>query len=479
MNRREFLRNSAMALAISPFVSIAGCGRKIATDFAIVGSGPAGIALADRLAQAGKQVVVLEGGLDQPSEALQAMHEVEPGQWGLPYRFGRATQRMLGGTTNLWQSHSPRPHDIELMSASQRGYGVDWPITPAQLRPWLASAEAWLRIRPADPTDNPDLPLNPYIANSAALRTLLAEHYQTMEAGAYGMVNREGMDALRLLKHGEIERVAALKTVAIHPGTTVRRIVMDGQRARALECADQQGEALTIEADVIIVCGGGIQTPRLLWNSTTNGIGNHSDWLGAGFMDHPGLQLYGHRDKPLLPAGAKDTHAHVRDMLGDQAHHGLGGTLLHVGLKPAPDGQEYTMVEALFEQAPDRGNRIVRGAGKDALGDPLARMHYRLTGLDKASIVLGQRLQRTLAEQIGTIDSASPFRHSSHHLCGATRMAKDPAEGVVDTDLRVWGTDNLYIAGSSVFPTSTTVPPTLILTALAQRLAGHLLGGAT
>ncbi|MCC1496636.1 GMC oxidoreductase [Alcanivorax sp. 1008] len=475
MNRREFIRNSAMALAVSPFVSIAGCGRKTVTDFAIVGSGPAGIALADKLAQAGKQVVVLEGGLRQQSEALQAMHEVEPGQWGLSYNFGWATQRMLGGTTNLWQSHSPRPHDIELMSASQRGYGVDWPITPAQLRPWLASAEAWLRIRPADPANNPDLPLNPYIESSAALRAFLQPHYQTLEAGAYGMFKRSGMDALRLLKHGEIDRVAALKTVAIHPGTTVRRILMDGRRARGLECVDQQGKALTVEAGAIIVCGGGIQTPRLLWNSAAEGIGNHSDWLGAGFMDHPGLRLYGHRDKPLLPAGAAESHLHVRDMLFNKAHHGLGGTLLRIGLIPGPEGSEYTLIESLFEQAPEHSNRIVRGASKDALGDPLPKMHYRLSDLDKATIALGQRLQRTLAEQLGGIDSASPFRHSSHHLCGATRMAKDPADGVVNTDLQVWGTDNLYIAGSSVFPTSTTVPPTLILTALAQRLADHLI----
>ena len=479
MNRREFLRNSAMALAISPFVSIAGCGRKVSSDFAIVGSGPAGIALADKLAQAGRQVVVIEGGQRQPSEALQAMHQVEPGRWGLPYNFGWTTQRMLGGTTNLWQSHSPRPHDIELMSASQRGYGVDWPITPAQLYPWLASAEAWLRIRPADPANNPDLPINPYIESSVALQAFLRPDYRILEAGAYGMFNRSGIDALRLLEHGEIDRVAALKTVAIHPGTTVRRILMDGQRATALECVDQQGKALTIEAGVIIVCGGGIQAPRLLWNSAAEGIGNHSDWLGAGFMDHPGLRLYGHRNKPLLPTGATETHLHVRDMLFDKTHQGLGGTLLRIGLIPGDGGREYTLVESLFEQAPEHSNRIVRGSGKDALGDPLPRMHYRLTELDKTSIALGQRLQRSLAEQIGSIDSASPFRHSSHHLCGATRMARDPADGVVDTDLRVWGTDNLYIAGSSVFPTSTSVPPTLILTALAQRLAGHLLGGAT
>ncbi len=41
---------------------------------------------------------------------------------------------------------------------------------------------------------------------------------------------------------------------------------------------------------------------------------------------------------------------------------------------------------------------------------------------------------------------------------------------MVDANLKVWGTENLYVAGSSVFPSGMTVPPTLILTALSQRL---------
>ncbi|PKM22964.1 MAG: hypothetical protein CVV10_01665 [Gammaproteobacteria bacterium HGW-Gammaproteobacteria-14] len=475
MKRRQFLQHSALALAISPYISLTGCSRSLRADYVIVGSGPAGIAIADRLALAGKQVLVLEGGGRESTPALQTMHAVEPGQWGLQYDYSRATLRQLGGTSALWQSHSPRPHDIELLSASQRGVGEDWPISPEQLRPWLAQAEAWLRIRPAHPADNPTLPRNPFIDSSTALRSLLDEQgYKHHQAAAYGMVNKDDIDALRLLSHGEIDRVAALRTISVQPYTVVRRVLMDGRRARALECADQHGNALLVEGETIILCGGGIQTPRLLWNSGENGIGNHSDWLGAGFMDHPGIHLYGHREKPLLPEGIEHSRVHVFDMLYDPRHRGVVGTLLNIGLRPAKDGGEFTVVEALFEQAPDHGNRVVRGTARDALGDPLAKLDLRLGDADKAGITLGHQLQRQLAEQVGPVTRPSPFRVSSHHLTGATRMASDPAHGVVDADLRVWGTDNLYIASSSVFPTGLTVPPTLILTALAQRLAAHL-----
>ena len=60
-----------------------------------------------------------------------------------------------------------------------------------------------------------------------------------------------------------------------------------------------------------------------------------------------------------------------------------------------------------------------------------------------------------------------------HHL-GATRMHTDPAMGVVDADCRVHGVSNLYVAGSSVFPTYGCSNPTLTLVALALRLADHL-----
>lgn len=62
---------------------------------------------------------------------------------------------------------------------------------------------------------------------------------------------------------------------------------------------------------------------------------------------------------------------------------------------------------------------------------------------------------------------------ASHHI-GTTRMADAAKRGVVDRDCRVFGLNNLYIAGSSVFPSAGTVNPTLTLVALALRLADHL-----
>ena len=60
------------------------------------------------------------------------------------------------------------------------------------------------------------------------------------------------------------------------------------------------------------------------------------------------------------------------------------------------------------------------------------------------------------------------------HPTGTTRMASDPRCGVVDPDCRVHGMDGLYIAGSSVFPTAGHANPTLMIVAMAARLAEHL-----
>ncbi len=60
------------------------------------------------------------------------------------------------------------------------------------------------------------------------------------------------------------------------------------------------------------------------------------------------------------------------------------------------------------------------------------------------------------------------------HPSGTTRMSASPRTGVVDANCRVHGVENLYIAGSSVFPTVGHANPTLTIVALAARLAHHL-----
>jgi choline dehydrogenase-like flavoprotein len=65
------------------------------------------------------------------------------------------------------------------------------------------------------------------------------------------------------------------------------------------------------------------------------------------------------------------------------------------------------------------------------------------------------------------------FNSNAHHI-GTTRMAETADAGVVDVNCKVHGVENLYVAGSSVFPTSSHANPTLMIIALALRLADHL-----
>jgi len=73
----------------------------------------------------------------------------------------------------------------------------------------------------------------------------------------------------------------------------------------------------------------------------------------------------------------------------------------------------------------------------------------------------------------GTI-ATQPRFDSTHHFLGTTRMHDNPRNGVVDADCRVHGIPNLFVAGSSVFPTGGCANPTLTIVALALRLATHL-----
>jgi choline dehydrogenase-like flavoprotein len=141
-------------------------------------------------------------------------------------------------------------------------------------------------------------------------------------------------------------------------------------------------------------------------------------------------------------------------------------------------------VKNVMEQAPNPESRVVLTGARDPLGCPRVALHWRLTALDKrtahrAHAVLDEALRRAgvgrLQSALGGPEDPWPpgLRGARHHM-GTTRMHPDPGRGVVDADGRVHGVANLYIAGSSVFPTSGSANPTLTIVALALRLADHL-----
>ncbi len=135
------------------------------------------------------------------------------------------------------------------------------------------------------------------------------------------------------------------------------------------------------------------------------------------------------------------------------------------------------------EQVPDPSNRIVLGAERDLLGQPRARLEWHWNAIDLQSL---ERTRAIIADELKRadfgefvpwleLDGAGPPLEGSHHHMGTTRMDDDPEHGVVDRHCRVHGMANLFMAGSSVFPTGAGFAnPTFTAIALALRLADRL-----
>jgi choline dehydrogenase-like flavoprotein len=138
------------------------------------------------------------------------------------------------------------------------------------------------------------------------------------------------------------------------------------------------------------------------------------------------------------------------------------------------------------EQVPNPESRVRLSGERDALGMPRLRIDLRYGEIDAHSVVQNHRLiDRCLRQtERARLDYAiaESEREASvlaqatdgYHQIGTTRMATDPAHGVVDADCRVHGASNLFIAGSSVFPTSGQANPTLLIAALSARLAASV-----
>jgi choline dehydrogenase-like flavoprotein len=143
-------------------------------------------------------------------------------------------------------------------------------------------------------------------------------------------------------------------------------------------------------------------------------------------------------------------------------------------------------VTAILQPTPNPLSRVMLSNDRDALGVRRVKLDWRLTAADKRSVrrtmeILGQEVGRLGAGRLKLIVSEDQDTWPSDlaggwHLMGTTRMSDDPKQGVVDRNCRVHGMTNLYVAGSSVFATSGSGTPTLMLVALALRLAAHLNG---
>jgi len=161
------------------------------------------------------------------------------------------------------------------------------------------------------------------------------------------------------------------------------------------------------------------------------------------------------------------------------------GRLVHGDARRYEEKGMPIMIQA--EQEPNPSNRVFLAAERDELGLRRVNVEWRLGELERRTIEVATHKVATeltrlglgrvrVAEWVTDPDDADwrvGLRWGHHHM-GTTRMSHDPTAGVVDPDCRMHHVDNLYVAGSSVFPTGGYANPTFSIVALAIRLADHL-----
>lgn len=148
------------------------------------------------------------------------------------------------------------------------------------------------------------------------------------------------------------------------------------------------------------------------------------------------------------------------------------------GWSTRPSNQRFERFEVLFqcEQEVLADNRVVLGDDVDRFGSRLPELRWRLGERTRHSV---RRTRAFIADAVRPygVFTPAPDEHdglpipaSMAHHAGTTRMAIDPADGVVDTECRVHSVDNLFVAGASAFPTGSYVNPTLTSVAMSLRV---------
>ncbi|WP_218508287.1 GMC oxidoreductase [Variovorax sp. dw_308] len=458
----------------------ADCPLNRATQFAVVGAGPAGITIARELASVGPVLLIESGGLKNCDD-VNALSQGESVGWDYSLTDSRA--RGFGGSSSLWAGWCAVLDDHDFV---RREWVPEsgWPIEAAQLAPFYARAASVVNLDRADFDAHSvagkavDLPFD------ATLVTPSVWRFGTSIA-RFGAQFRDAFEASKSL------------TALVHASVADIQLSRDGTKVLELLVRTLDGREGRVAADVVVLACGGIETPRLLLNANGHhpaGIGNETGLVGRFFMEHPHEAVHA---LELTHADWFEHSLHQSNGIGGQQFMlALGLTTraqqtekilnarAHVYRTPDMPSSEPPRLGLFMEQAPNPNSALQLSDSRDAIGLRRVRLDWQLDSLDQRSYDITCRL---LAEEFarcgaghlspgrpsGSTSRGRTFIPTNHHI-GTTRMSATSTEGVVDSDCRVHGIDNLYIAGSSVFPTSSWANPTFTLIALALRLADHL-----
>lgn len=298
-------------------------------------------------------------------------------------------------------------------------------------------------------------------------------------------------------------------------GKRVKRLEVGSLDTSAYPC--RTAKTWRVEAGRYVICCGGIESTRLL---LLNGLGNQGGKLGLTFMDNPYMTGATFELTDAIPAGVESFYFPSQPIPGGDPYHSTfvaGLVPTEAYLEDNPEIGDFRILLGAItspgslavntEQAPPANSTVTLATPEemppDVFGQRRVKVDWQSLEVDGAypdTETLRRTIDLTrelLAEELGYVRDFQPADPDyatrewwewqkgagqgfvvgpGLHPQGSTRMSQDPADGVVDPDLRVHDTTNLYVLASSTFPTQGYQNPTFAVCALGRRLADHLLG---
>jgi choline dehydrogenase-like flavoprotein len=505
-------------------------GEIIHTDICIVGGGAAGIAVALGLAGHAAQVVLLEAGGTTPREStLDPYRGTISGRAYYPLDACRL--RFLGGSTNFWGGWC---HPLDAIDFEPRDWvpHSGWPFVREHLQPHYGRAQEICCLGPND-YDAGNWRRGPRrIANASPLTDIVFQVSPTRFGVEYRNQLRRTRNVTVALHASALElevdanhrtatriRAATLAGNRFAVGARVfvlaaggienPRILLASGRAANGGLGNEHDLVGRFFSDHLHVQAGTIhlhrrratfyQTHRTKGITIRGGLSlterarRQDRLLGCGLTLHDAADPHDVLAPAVQPAGYDSLRYLVQSARRGERPERLWRHVGNVvaGMDDAARLSYHRLVKRAarrlvvglrLEQAPNPDSRITLDEEADCFGLPRARLHWQLTAQDVDSFIHVQRLWPAELAQAGVIvtplaGTAEQWSErlvaAAHHI-GTTRMHRDPRRGVVDEHCRVHGSGNVYVAGSSVFPTAGWAPPTLTIVALAMRLAEHL-----
>lgn len=480
------------------------------TDVVVVGSGPAGGVVAERLAAAGVDVVVVEEGTEARSaearpDSLSAMAahyrdlgmSLVAGSAPMPFVQGRA----VGGSSVVngaicwrlprevydgWVADDPALADAlpwALLDAETDRIEARLGVAPTA--PDVAGAQERLMARGAEALGLAHRPIRRNVAGCLGAGRCLQVCPNDRKLGVDRTVLSDAV--------ADGARVVA--------STRVTRVLLEGGRAVGVEARTSAGGRVTVRARRgVVLAASAVQTPGLLLAS-----GLSRGPVGWGFSAHPGVALAGRFDE------------RVEAWSGSSQGHEVTG-LRHEGVKLETMGFDRSLVasrlpfvgQEIVEEiarldryavwgaairAEARG-RVVRWLGRPvvrySLGRAdLGRLRRAVLALGEVMLAAGARCvhpgvagaAHTVFDHAGLVEAVHRLRSprqvamSITHMFGTTRMGSDPRTSVVGVDFRHHDVDGLWVADSGVFPTNLGVNPQIPIMAVAAVCASRVLEG--